>query len=40
MVKCMEAWKAELMRLVKPFMVLTDYKNLAPFMTKRKLIER
>ena len=38
-VRCMEAWDAEL-RLVEKFMVITDYKNLEYFFQPRRLSER
>lgn len=38
-VKCLKHWKAELLS-VKGFTILTDHKNLEPFMTKRALTEK
>lgn len=38
--KCVAAWGAELKGLTKTFVILTDHRNLEPFMTKKKLSER
>ena len=39
-IKCLRRWKPELLTLSKQFTILTDHKNLEPFMTKRMLTER
>ena len=39
-VKCIKEWSSELRGLKEPFLVLTDHKNLEPFLTKRTLTER
>jgi hypothetical protein len=39
-VKCIKEWSSELRGLSKPFTILTDHKNLEPFMTKKSLNER
>lgn len=39
-IKCVKEWSSELRGLSKPFTILTDHKNLEPFMTKRLLNER
>lgn len=39
-VRCMEEWRGELVGLAKPFVVLSDHKNLKYFQTTRKLSER
>jgi hypothetical protein len=39
-IKCIKEWSSELRGLSKPFTVLTDHKNLEPFMTKKSLNER
>lgn len=39
-VRCLNEWRAELIGLKKPFLILTDHKNLKYFMTSRKLTER
>jgi len=39
-IKCLKRWKPELLALANPFVILTDHKNLEPFMTKRNLTER
>lgn len=39
-VKCVKEWNSELRGLSKPFTILTDHKNLEPFMVKRLLNER
>jgi len=39
-IKCLKRWKPELLTLAKPFVILTDHKNLEPFMSKRALTER
>lgn len=39
-VKCIREWNGELRGLTKPFTVLTDHKNLEPFMEKKQLNER
>ncbi len=38
-IRCLEEWDAEL-RSVKPFIILTDYKNLEHFMKVRRLNKR
>ena len=40
LVKCVKEWNSELRGLSKPFTILTDHKNLEPFMVKRLLNER
>lgn len=39
-IKCVKEWSSELRGLSKPFVILTDHKNLEPFTTKRLLSER
>lgn len=39
-VKCLQAWRAELQGLENPFTILTDHKNLEYFTSKRDLSER
>jgi hypothetical protein len=39
-VRAMEEWRGELIRVKDPFVVLSDHKNLQYFMTIRKLSER
>jgi hypothetical protein len=39
-VKCIKEWSSELRGLSKPFTILTDHRNLEPFMTKKSLNER
>lgn len=39
-VKCLKEWASELRSLSKPFSILTDYKNLEPFLTKKVLTKR
>lgn len=39
-VKCVKEWSSELRGLARPFTILTDHKNLEPFLTKRLLSER
>ena len=39
-IRCLNEWRSELIRLSKPFNILTDHKNLLHFMTSRKLTER
>jgi hypothetical protein len=39
-IRAMEEWRGELISLAKPFVVLSDHKNLQYFMTTRKLSER
>ena len=39
-VRCLEAWRGELIGVHYPFQILTDHKNLQYFMTLRRLTER
>jgi hypothetical protein len=39
-IRAMEEWKRELIRVKNPFVVLSDYKNLQYFITIRKLSEK
>ena len=39
-VKALVYWTSELLSLSKPFLILTDYKNLEKFMVKRELNKR
>ena len=39
-VKCAKEWHSELRGLSQPFTILTDHKNLEPFMVKKQLNER
>lgn len=39
-VRAVSEWRGELVGLKHPFLVLTDHKNLVPFMSSRRLIER
>jgi transposase InsO family protein/predicted aspartyl protease len=39
-VKCIKEWNSELRGLTKPFLILTDHKNLEPFTVKKRLNER
>ncbi|KAI0994170.1 hypothetical protein K3495_g14012 [Podosphaera aphanis] len=39
-IRCLIEWRGELIGLQKPFVILTDHKNLEYFMTNRKLTER
>lgn len=39
-IKCIKEWSSELRGLAEPFTILTDHKNLEPFMTKKLLNER
>ena len=39
-VKCVREWHSELCSLSQPFKILTDHKNLKPFMVKKQLNEQ
>lgn len=39
-IRCMEEWRGMLMGLSKPFLVITDHKNIKTFMTSRMCNER
>ncbi|KAI1001166.1 hypothetical protein K3495_g7035 [Podosphaera aphanis] len=39
-IRCLTEWRAELIGLENPFVIITDHKNLEYFMTRRKLTER
>ena len=39
-IKCVKEWGSELRGLIRPFVILIDYKNLEIFITKRLLNKR